>query len=175
MKYIDFILAIPLLWGAFMGFKKGLVLELATIAALILGIVGAIKFSGLTATYLNQTFEIAENWIGLISFLVTFIGIVIAVFILGKMLDKTLKLVALGLVNRILGMFFGILKYALLVSVGLFFFDNINSKVHITKSNLAEVSILYTPIKVITAPIRPILDAVSLESIKAEDFNLELP
>ena len=175
MEYIDFILAIPLLWGAIIGFKKGLILELATIVALILGILGAIKFSDLTADYLNQTFEIDVNWIGLISFLVTFVGIVIAVSLLGRILDKALKLAALGIVNRLLGLVFGLLKYTLLVSVGLFFFDNVNKKINLTDSDLAEVSFLYTPIKMVTEPIKPLLDEVSLESLDDIDISLELP
>ena len=63
IEYLDIILAIPLIWGAFMGFKKGLILELASIVALVLGIYGAVKFSDLTADYLNSYFEISSNWI----------------------------------------------------------------------------------------------------------------
>ena len=81
MSQIDIILIIPLLWGAVMGFKKGLVLELASLVGLVLGIYGAIKFSDYTAEKLKQYVEITQEWLGLISFLVTFVLIVFAVFL----------------------------------------------------------------------------------------------
>ncbi len=165
IEYLDIILALPLIWGAFIGFKKGLVLELASIVALILGIYGAVKFSDVTADYLNSSFEIASNWIGLVSFLVTFIGIVIGVFILGKAIDKMLKIIALGFVNRLLGLVFGLIKYAIILSFALFFFENLNSRFHFTEENIEEKTFLYSPIKMIAEPIRPLLDEVSLDKI----------
>ena len=47
MNYIDIILGILLLLSAIGGFKKGLIVELASLAALILGIWGAIEFYNL--------------------------------------------------------------------------------------------------------------------------------
>ncbi len=52
MNYIDLIIAIPLVWGVFVGFKNGLIIEVASLAALLLGIFGAIHFSDLTANFL---------------------------------------------------------------------------------------------------------------------------
>ncbi len=42
MNWLDIGIAVPLVWGAYVGFKKGLVIELASLAALILGIYAAI-------------------------------------------------------------------------------------------------------------------------------------
>ncbi len=173
MYYVDILLAIPLIWGAFMGFKKGLVLELASIFALALGTYGSIKFSGLTAIYLREEMAWETNWLGIIAFLITFMGIVILVFLLGKLLDKMLKVVALGLVNRLLGLLFGVLKYALLLSVLLFFFDNLNAQFHFTKENWKESSILFQPLQYILEPLSPLLNEISLSKL---DSSLpELP
>jgi membrane protein required for colicin V production len=48
MNFIDIILGLLLIFSAFGGFKHGLVAEVAYLAALILGIWGAIHFSGIT-------------------------------------------------------------------------------------------------------------------------------
>jgi len=45
MNYIDIIILAVLAWALFRGFKNGLFIEIASIAALILGIWGAIRFS----------------------------------------------------------------------------------------------------------------------------------
>ena len=88
MNYFDIIIIIPLIWGAYKGFKKGIIIEIASFIALGLGIWGGMKFSSISAKYLSETFDIAENIMPLISFAVTFILIVIVVFTLAKMLQK---------------------------------------------------------------------------------------
>ena len=40
-----------LVWGAFRGFNKGIIASAASLAALLLGVWGAIKFSGLVAGF----------------------------------------------------------------------------------------------------------------------------
>jgi membrane protein required for colicin V production len=173
MSQIDIILIIPLLWGAVMGFKKGLILELASLVGLILGIYGAIKFSDYTAEKLVQYVEITQEWLGLISFLVTFIAIVFGVFLLAKSLNKALKLVALGTVNRILGLLFGTLKFALIVSIGLYFFENMNRKFEVVEKDFAKESMLYEPIKLATAPFKELMEDFEISKVKekANDFK----
>lgn len=173
MSQIDIILIIPLLWGAVMGFKKGLVLELASLVGLILGIYGAIKFSDYTAEKLTQYVDITQEWLGLISFLVTFIGIVFGVFLLAKILNKALKLVALGTVNRILGLLFGTIKFALIVSIGLYFFENMNRKFEFVEKDFAKESLLYEPIKLATAPFKELMEDFEISKVKekANDFK----
>lgn len=173
MSQIDIIFIIPLLWGAVMGFKKGLVLELASLVGLILGTYGAIKFSDYTAEKLAQYADITQEWLGLISFLVTFIAIVFGVFLLAKILNKALKLVALGTVNRILGLLFGTLKFALIVSIGLYFFENMNRKFEFVEKDFAKESMLYEPIKLATAPFKELMEDFEISKVKekANEFK----
>lgn len=172
MSKIDIILIIPLLWGAFMGFRKGLVLELASFVGLILGIYGAIKLSDFTAEKLTEYVEVSREWLGLLSFLITFILIVFSVFILAKILDKTLKMVALGLVNRLLGLVFGVLKYALILSVLLYFFENTNRKFGFVESDFAKESILWKPMEKVTAPFKTLLEEFEVDKVKEKAIEL---
>ena len=45
MYYIDIIIILILLIGAIMGFMKGLLIEVATLAALVAGVYAAIRYS----------------------------------------------------------------------------------------------------------------------------------
>ena len=45
MNYIDIVILLFLLYGAFRGFSKGLIIEVATLAGLILGVFIAIRYS----------------------------------------------------------------------------------------------------------------------------------
>ncbi len=173
MSTIDIILLIPLAWGAFNGFRKGLILELASLVGLILGIYGAIKFSDFTAEKLTNHIDVTQEWLGLVSFLITFIAIVIAVFILARILDKTLKLIALGFVNRLLGLLFGTLKFALIVSTGMYFFQNLNTKFEFTQKGFEEESILWQPIQSIVSPFKELLENFEISSAKEKATEIQ--
>ena len=79
---LDIVLALPLIWGAYKGFKKGLIIEITTLIALVAGLYGAIKFSDLTAVYLQENWTIDERYMPILSFAITFIAIVILVNLL---------------------------------------------------------------------------------------------
>ncbi|MCK4629970.1 MAG: CvpA family protein [Bacteroidales bacterium] len=158
MNYIDLIIAIPLVWGIFVGFKNGLIIEVASLAALLLGIFGAIHFSDLTANFLVTKLNITTQYINLIAFAVTFVGIVILVHLLAKMVDKLVKAVALGFVNRLLGMVFGLVKYAFIISIILVIINAVNRNMTFISKEKIENSILYKPLSDFAPGIFPYLD-----------------
>lgn len=117
MNYLDIIIVLPLIYGLVRGFSKGFVIEVATLAALVLGIYGALKFSYITSEFLVEQFDLSGKYLHIISFAATFVLIVIAVNLLGKLIDRLMKAVSLGFINRLFGSAMGFLK--LLVVTGL--------------------------------------------------------
>jgi len=116
MNYFDVLVFIILIYGLLSGFFKGFIVEIAGVVALILGILGSFKFSNV----LGDTIEVFIDWdsktIQIVSFILLFIFIIYSISLLAKMITKTLNLIALGWLNRILGGFFGILKWAVVLS-----------------------------------------------------------
>ena len=165
MSKLDIILSIPLIWGAFIGFKKGLILELATFIGLLLGIYGSLKFSDITAEWLTSYVEVSKQWLGILSFIVTFLLIVIGVFLLAKTIEKLVKIVALGLVNRLLGLLFGLLKYALILSVLLYLFENVNRKFELVDPSYKENSLLAPSIEKAISPFKELFEKFEIEKI----------
>jgi membrane protein required for colicin V production len=161
MNYFDLIIIIPILWGAFKGFKKGLIIELASLIALFLGVWGAIKFSALVGTFLDESFSMSEKILPLVSFAVTFILIVIAVYALAKLLEKLIKAVALGFINKLAGLAFGVLKVTLILSIGLYIIDKINGKFNFLEQQQIQDSVLYKPVKNVAPVVLPILDELT--------------
>lgn len=155
MNYFDIIFVIPLLWGAYKGFTKGLVLEIASFVALGLGVWGGLKFSHLSANYLSKLFSVSEKLMPLISFSIVFIIIVIAVFLLAKLLQSVLKKAALGLVNRLLGLIFGVLKFAFILSIILNLVNVFNKEVAFITPEKKEASLLYNPIEKLSQILIP--------------------
>ena len=158
MNYIDIILALLLFFSAINGFRKGLISELASLAALILGIWGAIEFSYVTTDFLTENFEIHTRYLNIISFIITFAVIVILVHVVGSVINKLVETVMLGFVNKLAGMAFGILKSALILSIILVVFDKIDEDVEILSRKAKSESRLYAPIRNFAPSIFPFID-----------------
>lgn len=162
MNWIDFVIIALLAFGLIQGFINGLIIEIAELAALVLGIWGAIHFSDWTAGKLSGWFDMQTSWTGIIAFAVTFIAIVIGVYLLGKLLDTLLKAMALGFVVKSLGAVFGVLKTALILSVVFVFLNSIDEKRHFLPSSTISRSFLYNPIADLVPSIFPLVEGGSL-------------
>lgn len=157
MNYIDLVLIIILIIAAIQGFRKGFIVEVASLAALILGIWGGIKFSDWTAGFITETFGYHSKHLTTIAFLVTFIAIVIIIHILGKVLDNMIKAIALGFLNRLAGIIFGVLKTAVILSIFLLLFDVMDENVHLLPSNQKAESKIYEPMKQLVPTLFPFI------------------
>ncbi len=173
MNHLDIILAIPLLWFAYKGFRKGLVIELTSLVALLLGIYMAIHFSDITATYLSEWFNIQGKYISIVSFSLTFIGVVILVYFVGKLIEKFVDILLLGLVNKALGMLFGLLKMALVLSTFIYILNSIS--INILPKQSCDQSMLFRPIERLVPALLPKLnkfrDKWREESLPAEKHD----
>lgn len=151
MSFIDIVLGLLLIYGLFKGIKNGLLVEIASIIALIGGLYGAIHFSYITGDYLATKMDWNERYISLISFIITFFAIVILVISAGKLLTKIAEFAMLGLLNKIAGGIFGTLKVAIILGALLIFFDSVNKSIGFLNEDVKSESLLYTPIKEIGA------------------------
>ena len=155
MAYLDIILCIPLIWGLFTGFMKGLIVQVASILALVLGIYGAIIFSNFAQDFLLANFQIDHKYLGITAFAMTFIAFVVGVYFLGKAVQKLIDMMALGLVNKLLGAAFGLIKFALVLSALLFVFDVIDRQISLIEQKDKDKSVLYGPLSKLIPRIAP--------------------
>jgi membrane protein required for colicin V production len=158
MNYIDIILGLILIFSAIGGYKNGLITELASLAALILGIWGAIHFSDITTELLIKYFDLKSDYLNIISFGVTFIVIVILVHIVGNVANNMVDSGVLGITNKLGGMVFGLLRSILFLSIVLMVFDKIDNDVQILPENAKAKSRMYEPIRNIAPSIFPFID-----------------
>ena len=148
MNYLDIIIIIPALWFGYKGFTHGLIRELAGLAALILGIYAAFMFTDLVEKWMNYPTIPKEAY-----FAITFLVVLIAVFLLGRLVEKMIKLVIPEFINNILGALFGVVKVLVIFSVVIFFIHSIDSKQAILTEKTTEKSFTYKYVE----PIVPYL------------------
>jgi len=163
MNILDIIFIIPIVWFAYRGFSKGLIIGITTLVALILGIYLSIRFSGIVAAFLMSNFDWDEKYIPIISFAITFVGVVIVIYLLGKILEKFIDMIALGFINKLLGGVFGIVKAVVLLSVIIYIINSFDRQQSVFTEKLQQGSILYEPVESVVPRILPLLD---IEEIK---------
>ncbi len=127
MNGVDIFIGVLLAYGLFRGFQKGLILELTSLLALLFGLIGAFTFSDYTATYLLDWLKWEQEYIQITAFVLTFLGIVITITLLGKIITKLAKAIALGGINKILGGVFGGTKMLLIVVFLMLIFKALNA------------------------------------------------
>tara|TARA_B100000768_G_C11282511_1_gene379490 strand:- start:360 stop:881 length:522 start_codon:yes stop_codon:yes gene_type:complete len=152
MNYLDVFIACLMVFGFIRGFAKGLVLELSSIIALVLGVYGSLKFSDLTFVFFSNNFpelieSIDENYLKIGSFAFTFLLIIILISIIGRVLTKVLKMVFLGFINKLFGGFFGVFKFTLILSLCIVFLENLNSSLSLYDESFSNSSFFYNPVK----------------------------
>lgn len=158
MNTVDLVFAILFLWAAYRGFTKGFIVQLATLAALLLGVLGAVLFSDFTSSLIIKNFEVSGQYLPIISFALTFIAIVIAVHLLAKALNKLIDAIALGIVNRLLGVTFSILKYAFIISIVLVLINKVDNKYNFIPDETKEESLFYQPLSNFAPMVFPYLN-----------------
>ena len=110
MGYLDVFLSLIIVWGAYNGFSKGLVNELASVLGIISGVYLAKNFYPHLDIKLKSIFESEAIFISILSSMIIFLFTIMIFKAIAKLLTKFLKLIALGLLNRIIGAVFGIIK-----------------------------------------------------------------
>jgi membrane protein required for colicin V production len=109
MNLLDWILIILIGISTVYGLFKGLVMEVISLLALIIGLVGASRlYDG--ASLLFKNLGIGEQVAKILSFAILFIIIFIALVLIGKLLHKFIHAIFLGWLNRLGGIGFGFLR-----------------------------------------------------------------
>ena len=165
MNYIDIILIIPLLWGLYKGFSKGLIIEAATLIAFGLAVWGGIKFSNFLSVWMRDSLGWTSKYLPIISFAVIFIGILVLIFFIAKLIERFVKAVSLGFVNKLAGGIFGVLKFGLILSMLIFILNAVEKTIQVIPTQTKKSSLLYEPIGKIAPMIIPGLEGSKLQKM----------
>jgi len=143
MNIFDIVVGILLILGFYKGYKNGLILEITSLLGLILGIVGAFYITKYHGLYIGQWLDWEESYLKIVTFIGSFIILVILVASVGKLMTKIIDYAALGFVNKLFGGVFGVLKFLLILSILLLVFNAINNSTGLMDSKDVEGSLFY--------------------------------
>lgn len=119
--WIDVLFLVLLLWAVFKGLRQGLIIAVVATLAFIIGLAAALKLSATLAGYLRVHTSISGRWLPVLAFLLVFIGVVLLVRWIGRLMEGAAELAMMGWVNRLGGILFYAVIYTIILSVMLFY------------------------------------------------------
>lgn len=117
MSKIDIVIAIIFLIGGYFGYKRGFLLGLFFLFAIIAGVFLGFKLMSVGVSYLHKTVNADLVYLPYISFFIIFIVVIIFVMFIGNRFKNSMDKTFLGKLDAIAGALLGIAKYAFCLSV----------------------------------------------------------
>lgn len=162
---LDILVLIALAFGIFQGLKNGLFVSVVAFLSLLIGTMGALKFSNIIKDFLHQKWGWESSFLPLVSFVVAFVLAILAVRLAAQVTTKIFEAAFLGFFNRMLGALFQILVVILMMSLVYALMDQINSRIPLVGSETLASSKSYQVYLFVSEHIFPSLFAMVLALI----------
>lgn len=124
--FIDIVFIFLMILAIYKGLRKGLIVAIFSFLAFFVGLAAALKLSVVVATRFGAGEGETGRLMPLLFFVLVFLAVAFVVSIVGRLIQKTFEVAMLGWVNRLGGMFFYILLYAMTFSILLFYVSQLN-------------------------------------------------
>jgi membrane protein required for colicin V production len=162
MKMLDLIILLPLIYGAYKGYKRGFIMSLFMLLAVIVGLYAAFHFTDLIVDYGKEHFEWSSKYSSPITFLSLFLVVGAGVYFGGKVLESVIKLAKLSVLNSLAGALLGLLQWIYFVGSLLLMLISFDQKEKIISKETKQHSYV---LPVITAVLHGSIPGVSSSSL----------
>lgn len=123
--FLDIIVVILLVLALWKGIRNGFILGIFSFLAFIIGLAAAMKLSAVAADYIGQNVSVSERWLPILAFAAVFLLVVLLVRLGAKALESVVELATLGWLNRLGGVVLFALIYLFILSILLFYADQL--------------------------------------------------
>lgn len=151
MNIFDLIVYIALAWAIFNGWRRGFLLQMLSLVAVVAAIYLGIRFGSELGVMLGMEGTTAQ--IG--GFIAIFFGALIVIAVAGRLLRGVFRLAGLGIVDTLLGILFSILKVGLIVSVLFSWFAALNRDYKLASKEKISSSRWFEPVSGVIDRVTP--------------------
>jgi membrane protein required for colicin V production len=116
LRLLDIFLLVLLGWGGYSGFRKGLILEIFSVGALVLAALGSVRLLDGAVALCTKWYDDQHALLPYVVFVLLFFIIFVTITWAGKFLKNLIKPTLLGSLDRLLGSILGILKWGICIS-----------------------------------------------------------
>jgi membrane protein required for colicin V production len=145
MNKLDIFIALPLLYGAYKGFRNGFVHEVLIVVCLVIGIFCGYRIVNFITDFIETKYNYHSDMLKFYAFIWILIVMMIIIYFITKSTDSLLGLVGLRFINKLAGSIFGIAKWALIISLVLYMIAPFDKKDEIIPKDSKAKSQLYQP------------------------------
>lgn len=157
MNIFDIIVYIALAWAVFNGWRRGFLLQMVSLVAVVAGLLLAAKYGAEVGAMLG----IANSTSAIAGFVVIFVLALIAITIAGHLLRAVLRFTGLGVMDVLFGILFSVAKVGLVVGVMFSWLAAINKDYGWVQTQTIEQSRWFTPIVQIVDKVSPYVEGIT--------------
>jgi membrane protein required for colicin V production len=151
MNVFDIIVYLALAWAVFNGWRRGFLLQMMSLVAVI----AALYFAAQYGSELERILAINVGVEGVVGFIIIFVGALIITAIGGFVLRAVFRFAGLGIADVLLGILFSVAKLGLIVSVLFSWFASVNKNYDWVSKQTVEESRWFKPISEVTDKLTP--------------------
>lgn len=169
MNWLDILILVPLIWGAYNGFKKGLISQVFGTLGLIVGIWLGTHYPGIAEGFLIGI--VNEEYLKIISFVVIFLAVVIATALLSKLVEKLINFVQLKMLNKLGGVVVGAAKILLFMLILVFILESWPTVGKLIGLDHKSESLMYSKLVTVSDLILPELQEKTAIDISSDPLD----
>ncbi len=117
MNLLDGLILVPILYFAFKGFRNGIIKEVFSLVGIVLAIFICLHYTDDLNNILLPYFYKSKSYLPYVSAILLFVATLIFIEVIIYLLNNIVIAVDLGIVNRLLGLLFGVFKTSLFISI----------------------------------------------------------
>ena len=129
MNAVDIILLLILAFAGYRGYQRGFMVSLLSIIAFVIAIILAFVLLDWGIKFLDDLIDGFNGVLPYLSFILIFVGVAVAINLLGKMLKSVIDLTIFGGFDNVVGGMVGVLKWVFGLSLIIWLSQNVGVEI----------------------------------------------
>jgi len=159
MNVFDIIVYVALAWAVFNGWRRGFLLQMMSLVAVVAALYLSVKYCSEVGAMLGLDGTTQP----IVGFIVIFAVTLILLTIAGYIMRKVFRFAGLGMVDILFGILFSVLKIGVIVSALFAWFAAVNKDYDWASKQTVEESRWFTPISGVVDKLTPYFEELQSE------------
>ena len=151
MNIFDIIVYMALAWAVFNGWRKGFLLQMLSLVAIVAAIYLSTEYGQMLGSMLGMEAPTAS----IAGFIIIFLAALLGITILAHMMRAVFRFAGLGVADVLLGVLLSVVKVGLIVAVLFAWFDSVNKDYEWASKQTIDESRWYKPIAKVVDKVTP--------------------
>lgn len=174
MNWLDLFVLILLVIALVKGYRKGFIMQLVSLAVVILAAVFGGKFAATILPEINRLTDISPDFAKVLSFIIAFGLIAVVSSIIGRLIQKFVDIIFLSFLNRLLGSLIAAGTLMAVLSIILNLILILDKGENLITKEIKQESFFFKRVEAVVPAIVPYLNKDLWEEYVPDSFRREL-